>query len=103
MTFLPIVERELRLAARRPNTRRIRWWTAVVAMLGGGFGFLILGVAGGPAPTGSGLLFTLLTSYAFLLCVVTGVLLNSDCLSREKREGTLGLLFLTDLHGYGAA
>ena len=34
MTFLPIVERELRIAARRRNTYRIRWWTAVLAMLG---------------------------------------------------------------------
>ena len=25
---------------------------------------------------------------------------TSDCLSEEKREGTLGLLFLTDLKGY---
>src|SRR5262249_31132580 len=28
------------------------------------------------------------------------VFLTSDCLSEEKREGTLGLLFLTDLRGY---
>ena len=100
MTFLPIVERELRLAARRRNTRRIRWWTAVIALLGGGFAFLFIGLAGGPARGGSGVLFTVLTGYAFLLCMLTGVLLTSDCLSQEKREGTLGLLFLTDLHGY---
>jgi len=29
-----------------------------------------------------------------------GVLITADCLSEEKREGTLGLLFLTDLKGY---
>src|SRR5206468_12968739 len=29
-----------------------------------------------------------------------GVFLTADCLSEEKREGTLGLLFLTDLKGY---
>ena len=41
-----------------------------------------------------------LSGYAFILCLLTGVLLTSDCLSQEKRDGTLGLLFLTDLKGY---
>jgi len=45
-------------------------------------------------------LFTLLTGYAFVLCLLAGVFLTADCLSVEKREGTLGLLFLTDLRGY---
>jgi len=31
MTFLPIVDRELRVAARRKSTYRLRAWTAVVA------------------------------------------------------------------------
>ena len=31
---------------------------------------------------------------------MAGVFLTADCLSEEKREGTLGLLFLTDLRGY---
>jgi len=45
-------------------------------------------------------LFTTLTSFAFGLCLLAGPLLTADCLSEEKREGTLGLLFLTDLKGY---
>src|SRR5438094_2612698 len=45
-------------------------------------------------------LFTYLTGYAFGLCLFPGVFLTADCLSEEKREGTLGLLFLTDLKGY---
>ena len=32
--------------------------------------------------------------------MLAGVFLTADCLSEEKREGTLGLLFLTDLKGY---
>ena len=32
-----------------------------------------------------------------------GLFFTSDCLSEEKREGTLGLLFLTDLRGYDVA
>src|SRR5262249_10875761 len=30
----------------------------------------------------------------------TGVRSTADCVSEEKRDGTLGLLFLTDLKGY---
>ena len=30
----------------------------------------------------------------------SGLFLTADCLSEEKREGTLGFLFLTDLRGY---
>src|SRR5439155_22138982 len=45
-------------------------------------------------------LFTRLTDYTFGLCLLAGVFLAADCLSEEKREGTLGLLFLTDLKGY---
>src|SRR5581483_9708968 len=32
--------------------------------------------------------------------LVAGRRFTADCLSEEKREGTLGLLFLTDLKGY---
>jgi hypothetical protein len=35
-----------------------------------------------------------------LFCLLAGRRSTADCLSREKREGTLGLLFLTDLKGY---
>src|ERR1044071_9279281 len=35
----------------------------------------------------------------FAGCVLAPILLTADCVSRERREGTLGLLFLTDLRG----
>jgi ABC-type transport system involved in cytochrome c biogenesis permease component len=37
---------------------------------------------------------------ALAFSVLAGLFLTADCLSEEKREGTLGLLFLTDLRGY---
>jgi len=37
---------------------------------------------------------------ALLYCLLAGAGNTADCLSEEKREGTLGLLFLTDLKGY---
>src|SRR5260370_3617695 len=33
-------------------------------------------------------------------CLLAGIFLTADCLSEEKREGTLGLLFLADLKSY---
>jgi ABC-type transport system involved in multi-copper enzyme maturation permease subunit len=99
VSFLPIVQRELRAALRRRSTFRIRWWTALAAMLVSFFALAGVGVSNGGPSIGDPL-FTILTVYAFGLCLLAGVLLTADCLSEEKREGTLGLLFLTDLKGY---
>jgi len=46
------------------------------------------------------LIFTAFGIVAFGFTLLCGVFLTSDCLSEEKREGTLGLLFLTDLKGF---
>ena len=99
MSFLPIVERELRAAARRKSTYRIRSWTAVLAIVASFFSLAFLWLARGRGGLGNSL-FTGLTAYAFGLCLLAGVFLTADCLSEEKRDGTLGLLFLTDLRGY---
>ena len=45
-------------------------------------------------------MFSLLSLLAFSYCLLAGVLYTADCLSKERREGTLGLLFLTDLRGF---
>src|SRR5881394_711598 len=45
-------------------------------------------------------LFRVLFGFAFAYCLFIGARLTADCLSEEKRDGTLGLLFLTDLKGY---
>src|SRR5688572_27689924 len=37
---------------------------------------------------------------ALAYAMVAGIHATADCVSEEKREGTLGLLFLTDLKGY---
>jgi ABC-type transport system involved in multi-copper enzyme maturation permease subunit len=98
VSFLPIVERELRIAARSKSTSRARWWSALVAMLMS-LGALVVVMSGSGRPSGNPM-FTLLTGYTFALCVFAGGILTADSLSEEKREGTLGLLFLTDLKGY---
>src|SRR5439155_6521132 len=78
---------------------RLRFWTAVIAMAVGLSCLLWVWLARGRANLGNPLL-TILTDYTFGLCLLAGVFLTADCLSEDKREGTLGLLFLTDLHGY---
>lgn len=40
MIFLPIVERELRVAARRPSTYHTRWSAALGALVMAGFVYL---------------------------------------------------------------
>ena len=45
-------------------------------------------------------LFGILSWLSLAGALLTGLFFTSDCLSEEKREGTLGFLFLTDLRGY---
>jgi len=102
VTFLPIVERELRVAARKRSTFRVRVVAALVALLIGS-AFLVLTRVGplgsGTTSLGSGL-FGVLTWLSWCAALSAGPFFTSDCLSEEKREGTIGFLFLTDLRGY---
>ena len=100
MNILPVAHRELRLLARAPGTYRVRCLTVILATLLS-LGMLYAGFAGtlSPASAGRGL-FVTLSSIAALYVLIEGSLVTGDSLSREKREGTLGLLFLTDLRGY---
>lgn len=63
------------------------------------FAFLIVWPPFGSALQSGRELFLPLSWLVFCLCVVAGPVLTCDTISAEKREGTLGLLFLTDLHG----
>ena len=98
MPFLPIVHRELRVASRRGGT----WWTRLVAaglgVVVGGWVMLLFGrhftdKMGPP-------IFISVSWAIFVYCLFAGLRATADCLAEEKREGTLGLLFLTDLKGY---
>jgi ABC-type transport system involved in cytochrome c biogenesis permease component len=98
MTFLPIVERELRVAARRPGTYWTRWFAALGMMV-----VWLLFFGSNHRASAAELnktLFVALGILALGFCLLAGIFLTADCLSEEKREGTLGLLFLTDLRGY---
>ncbi len=100
MTFLPIVGRELRVASRKRSTYWTRLGAVVVALLFGGFFGVGMHQMSAPPYLVGKSLFVTLAVLSFIYCIGVGILVTSDCLSAEKREGTLGLLFLTDLRGY---
>jgi len=92
MTFLPILERELRVRARRGSTYWSRSGVALAGLLIC-LPQLFAGGIGPMSPTGK-YVFDSLVVGAFLLCGAASVL-TADAISAERREGTLGLLFLT--------
>ncbi|MCI0536119.1 MAG: hypothetical protein L0Z50_12915, partial [Verrucomicrobiales bacterium] len=96
MTILPLVEREVRIATRRPHAYRIRLGIATGAMVIAVWGLWAWSSWIAGAFVGHSL-FRTLAGIAFVGSLGAGVLLTADGLSQERREGTLGLLFLTDL------
>lgn len=99
MSLPPIVERELRVASRDRRTYRGRLGLALIAVIAGG-ALMIAHNLFGPRIFGGFSVLGSLTSFAFVFCIAAGAQATFDCLSEEKRQGTLGLLFLTDLKGY---
>src|ERR1043166_8089222 len=98
MTFLPIVERELRVQARRPATH---WSRCLVAALAALVSLQIVALYGRSLGTGSSgsMAFSALSWLGLLLACGSAVA-TADSISSERREGTLGLLFLTDLRSF---
>ena len=97
MTFLPIVERELRVAARHASTYWSRVSAALVCIVISAYFLYFSGVAASQLGI---TLFRALAWLSLLYCLLAGARLTADSVSGERREGTLGLLFLTDLKGY---
>jgi ABC-type transport system involved in multi-copper enzyme maturation permease subunit len=98
--MFPIVERELRVASRKTAIYRARAWTTVLS--GGLILFLLLGatLSIGFLYRGGQFVFSALIYVALIFCLLESVRKMADSISSEKREGTLGLLFLTDLKGH---
>jgi ABC-type transport system involved in multi-copper enzyme maturation permease subunit len=99
MTFLPVVAREMNVLARRRSTYMGRAGMALTGVLV--MAWLLATASSAVSAAGQGkAVFAILSSLGFGFALLAGVLVTADCLSEEKREGTLGLLFLTDLKGY---
>ena len=103
MNWLPIVNRELRVAARKRSSFWLRVAAATTGLVIGG-ACLLLGTLNGATTSQMGsALFGILTWMCMVSGLAAGLFFTSDCLSEEKREGTLGLLFLTELRGFDVA
>ena len=94
--MVTILQRELQREARRPRAL----WTRVLSS-GVGFTaclFLLLWNGGGAHGR---YVFDVITAVAFWFCLTQGVRVAAGTIADEKRDGTLGLLFLTPLTPLG--
>src|SRR5262245_61320255 len=97
---LPVAAREIRVAAHDPSLYRGRVWTGAL-----GIGATIWILYGALNFTGrfnysvGAQIFAIQAWVAF--CFAAGAMqITNDAISSEKRDGTLGLLFLTHLKGH---
>ncbi len=98
LTLFPVAGRELLAASRRPFTYYGR-------LLAAGVGGLFLcsffwSASVIPRAQMSTIIFSMLSHLSLIYCLFLGARASADALSEEKREGTLGLLLLTDLRGH---
>jgi ABC-type transport system involved in multi-copper enzyme maturation permease subunit len=99
MNFLPIVQHELSVAARRRSTFITRLLSSGVALLGAVF-YILLNPMGGTSTTLGATTFRTLSYFAVALCCLIPLIIAHDCISEERKMGTIGLLLLTNLKGY---
>ena len=93
MNVLPVIVRELRAQARQPFTFNLRVLgvAAVLATLA------LLALNRSLLPGEGGRAYVFLHDVLLVAIWILVPLSTADCISRERREGTLGLLFLTPL------
>lgn len=96
MRVLPVFARELRAESRQRFTYWLRVLGALAGLLTFGFTYLLTFRFLTSQQLG-GMLFSNVHTAVFVAIWLLVPLLTADCLSRERREGTLGLLFLTPL------
>ena len=93
INVLPVIVREMRVSARQPVTYWSRW-----IVVGGAFiaCSLIYISYHGSRGMGQSMLYVM-GLVLEVVALLSGCLLTADCLSAERRNGTLDLLFLTKL------
>lgn len=96
MRFLLVAHRELLAAAHRRSTYRVRWTAALLAAGGAALCFLSVSSFANPSRLGIAL-FSVVGSGCLLLAALAGLFLTADSVASERRDGTLGLLYLTQL------
>jgi ABC-type transport system involved in cytochrome c biogenesis permease component len=94
--LVSVIERELRSEARNAFTYWLRVVGAAALLISGGSFWLMESVTFG----NGGAWFSAMHQTLFWSIWVLVPAMTADCISREKREGTLGLLFLTPLRAH---
>src|ERR1051326_984026 len=94
MSVWPVIERELRAEARHAFTYWLRALSASVSLII--FAVMMIEPGGNASALGAKLFGNLNTALFGAIWLLVP-LFTADCLSREQREGTLGILFLTPL------
>jgi hypothetical protein len=87
MTVVPVISRELRASAQHPFTYNLRVLGVGALMLAS----VMFGIYNGFGNNLGGRLFSSLHFALFCAIWLLVPLLTADCISRERREGTLGL------------
>jgi ABC-type transport system involved in multi-copper enzyme maturation permease subunit len=103
--FPAILTRELRAASRRSGTYWLRVVVVAVALAALFLQFTAGRLAsalvpGGRAPLPGAYLFALLHTVLSVGLLLAAPLFAADCIARERRDGTLGLLALTPLRPF---
>jgi hypothetical protein len=90
VNFLPIVSRELRVVSRKSWM----YWVRVIFALAGVIAALLMFFEGPTSRIARGEpMLWVLSAVTMVMAIFCGGLLTADCISSEKREDTLGLLF----------
>lgn len=98
MNTFPVIDRELRMRARQGATYWSRCGVAAMAGIIGVQEMVLAPNSSGATPIGTAA-FLAVSWLGFLVACICS-LVTADSLSRERREGTLGLLLLTELKSY---
>jgi hypothetical protein len=94
MQALPVIQREILVQSRRPGAHRLRVGIAAVGLAGI---VALLWFDDMPDSLRGQQLYAAISMFSFAYALLAGVLLTADAITGERTQGTLGLLFLTDL------
>ncbi len=111
MSVWPVIVRELRSQARQPLTHWLRIIGGLSLVAAGAWALWTMGILKGKTQGTLGLsntaqtfgttLFGKLNLFIFVVIWLFVPLATADAVSRERREGTLALLYLTELRSLG--
>ena len=94
MTLPPVIHRELKRRASRPKT----WWIRFAVVAATAIAWFIALTSGAIIGLTGKTLLIAISAVPLIIAALCGVVTTADCLARDKRDRTLELLLLTELH-----